>query len=76
MHRLFVVAIIALVGLVLFLGVAVVRLENYRYANALGFCEKFDIRNAQQRLARESCLFTSISRPYWFLHLLYGTRLL
>jgi hypothetical protein len=76
MRPLFIAVIAVLVGLVLFLSYTVVRLENYRYANSLGFCEKFDIKNPQQRLARENCLNTSMSRPSWFWHLLYGTGVL
>jgi hypothetical protein len=76
MRLIAIAAAVVLLGLVLFLGHAVIRLESYRYANFLGHCEKFDLRNAQQRLARENCLYTSVTPRYWFMHLLHGTRLL
>jgi hypothetical protein len=76
MRPLIIAVIAGLSVVVLFLGYTVVRLENYRYANSLGHCERFDVKIPQQRLAREQCLNTSVTPRNWFMHLLYGTRLL
>jgi hypothetical protein len=70
------ITIVLLIVAMFVLGRAVVRLENYRYANFVGLCDKFDIANPQQRLAREECLDQAQTRTHWFWHLLYGTRVL
>lgn len=36
-------------------GAAVVRLENYHYANFLGACSQYNIADPAQRITRESC---------------------
>jgi hypothetical protein len=69
-----IVVIAILLATTLLLGLAVVRLESYRYANFLGHCEKFDLGNAQQRLARETCLNTVVTPRRWYLHLFHGVR--
>ena len=75
--RILAFAIIAvLLVVIVVLGRAVVRLENYHYANFIGRCSQFDITNTQQRIAREDCLDRAQTRPHWFWHILYGTRLL
>ena len=58
------------------LASAVVRLENYRDANFVGFCTQFDIKNPAQRIEREKCLNATQTRTHWFWHLLYGVGLL
>jgi hypothetical protein len=74
--RLLIIAAIALLLSAVLLSFAVVRLESYRYANSLGHCERFDVKNPQQRLAREQCLNTTVTPRSWFIHLLHGTGLL
>jgi hypothetical protein len=76
MRPLIIAAIALLLSAVALLSFAVVRLESYRYANSLGHCERFDVKNPQQRLAREQCLNTAVTPRYWFIHLLHGTGLL
>ena len=71
-----IVVILMLVAMVVVLTGAVVRLENYRYANAVGFCKEFDITQPQQRIEREKCLEASQTRTHWFWHVLYGVGLL
>ena len=74
--RLGYIAIITVLAVtVLILSRAVVRLENYRYANFVGLCDKFDITSPQQRLARDDCLNDAETRTHWLWHILYGTRL-
>jgi len=49
-----IIAVLAVALVVL--ASAVVRLENYRYANFVGFCTEFDIKQPVQRIEREKCL--------------------
>ena len=55
---------------------AVVRLENYRYANFVGLCSEFDITNPVQRIKREGCLEIAETRTHWLWHILYGMKIL
>jgi hypothetical protein len=76
MRALALVTIAALLIAVVVLGRAVVRLENYRYANSVGFCDKFDITDPQQLIARNECLDKVETRTHWFWHVIYGTGVL
>jgi len=76
MRPLTIVTIAALLLAVVVLGRAVARLENYHYANEVGFCDQFDITNPQQRIAREDCLNKVETRTNWWWHILYGTSIL
>jgi hypothetical protein len=70
-------ALIALLAVGLaFTTFAVVRLENYRYANFIGMCTDFDIKNPAERIRREDCLYKSQTRTGWGWHILYGLNLL
>jgi hypothetical protein len=73
---LYLVVVAALVIMVIALTAAVVRLENYRYANFVGFCTDYDMHEPRERIRREKCLETSETRTHWFWHVLYGVRLL
>ena len=76
MRTAIVLAIAALfVGLVV-LTKAVVRLENYRYANFLGFCAEFSLRDPQQLIEREKSLNGVQTRTHWFWHVVHGIGLL
>jgi hypothetical protein len=55
---------------------AVVRLENYRYANFVGMCKEYDITDPVERIKRERCLENTETRTHWFAHVLYGLRIL
>jgi hypothetical protein len=68
--------ILLLVAAMVILTAAVVRLENYRYANFTGSCTQFDIAIPQQRIKREECLNAAQTRTHWFWHVLYGVGLL
>ena len=71
--RVFTILTIAVLTLaVVVLGRAVVRLENYHYANSLGFCDKYDVHDPRQLLARDECLIKTRTRTHWFWHILYG----
>ena len=80
MRSLALVTIAALVIAVVVLGRAVVRLENYHYANQVGMCEKFEVPGLRLDLkqygAREDCLNNTETRTHWFWHILYGTGML
>jgi hypothetical protein len=58
------------------LGSAVVKLENYRYANFVGMCTQYNIADPIQRIQREDCLEKTQTRTHWFWHLLYGLKVL
>lgn len=71
------VMVSVLTVIVVMLGAAVVRLENYRYADSIGMCSEFLTRDdPAKRLRREECLASSQTRTHWFWHILYGARLL
>jgi hypothetical protein len=55
---------------------AVVRLENYHYANIVGFCSQYDITNPEQRIKRHDCLENTETRTHWFWHVLYGLKII
>ncbi|WP_018405929.1 hypothetical protein [Methylocystis rosea] len=61
---------------VVVLGSTVVRLENYRYANFVGFCSDYDIKNPVERINREECLNKMQTRTHWIGHLLYALRII
>ncbi len=69
-------AIGILFGAVVVLGSTVVRLENYRYANFVGFCSDYDIKNPVERINREECLNKTQTRTHWIWHLLYALRII
>lgn len=70
------ITIAVLLIVVVWLGSAVVRLENYRYANFVGLCGQFNIADQTQRIKRENCLEDTNTRTSWAWHLLYGLRIL
>jgi len=59
------VLIIVLIALVQ----TVVRLENYHYANVVGFCSEYNIKDPKQRIEREECQHTKQIRNIWMQHL-------
>ena len=69
-------AIGILFAAVVVLGSTVVRLENYRYANFVGFCSDYDIKNPIERINREECLNKTQTRTHWIWHLLYALRII
>jgi hypothetical protein len=76
MKALALITIALLTVAVVWLGSAVVRLENYRYGNFVGLCANFAISDPQQRIKREACLESAESRTNWAWHLLYGLKVL
>jgi hypothetical protein len=58
------------------LGIAVVKLEKYRYANFVGMCTKYNITDPIQRIQREDCLEKIQTRTHWFWHLIHGLKVL
>lgn len=55
--------------IVLTLIQAVTRLENYHYANQIGLCSEYNIKDPQQRIDRETCLHSKQTRNSWMQHL-------
>lgn len=72
MRTLLLVALVLSLALNVWMGMAVVRLENYHYANQLGACVDniMSIGSTQ----REKCLEESETRSHWVWHLFYGLR--
>ena len=64
------VIIIALAAMLVWFGTTIVRLENYHYANQMGFCQEYEI--PLESRARNKCLDERQTRtnPVW--HLLHG----
>ena len=71
---LYIATIIVLALAVVALASAVVRLENYRYANSVGSCREFD--SPLQYGERERCLEATQTRTHWLWHIVYGVGLL
>jgi hypothetical protein len=68
--------IIALFATVLWFGVAIVRLENERYALELEICGRFDPVNPPTLIKREKCLEKIQTRTNPIYNLLYGLKLI
>jgi hypothetical protein len=66
------VTIVVLVLSVSALARAVVRLENYRYANSLGMCDKYKAANPFQLVQRDKCLENTQTRTSSLWHLYYA----
>ena len=66
----------ALVVVTVWLGSAVIRLENYRYANFVGMCSNYNVGDPIQRIQREDCLQRTKTRTHWFWQLLHGLKVI
>jgi hypothetical protein len=67
---------VCLVIVTVWLGSAVVRLENYREANLVGMCTHYNITDPIQRIQREDCLEKARTRTHWWWHLLHGLKII
>lgn len=70
---------LAIAALLVALGIttaAVARLENYRYANFLGMCSAFDLKDPAARIKREACLDDVQTRTAWVWHVVYGLKIM
>jgi hypothetical protein len=65
------ILIFALLGLLIWFASVIVRLENYRYANSVGFCSEHTDLVQKSRCLNETETRTS---PLW--HLVYALGLL
>ena len=65
--------IILLLGMLVWFGTAVVRLERYRYAASLNMCSNF---KAYELAKRDQCLSAAKTRASSVYHLLYGLGVL
>ena len=66
------IAIVILIICVLVLARAVIRLENYHYASAVGMCSEYKPNDSLQSVQRQKCLNNTETRvnPLW--HLFYA----
>ena len=64
--------ILVLVGLLIWFGSAIIRLENYRYAASLGMCSA----HHPDLVKVDDCLRSKETRTHRIWHLIYGLRLL
>ena len=69
-------AIVALVVILVWFGMTIVRLENQRYAMELGICGNFDPGHPQSLVARAKCLETVQTRISAVYNLVYGLKIL
>lgn len=65
--------IVGLLALLVWFGVTIVRLENYRHAASLGMCDQYTGLSMHRRNA---CLDGKHTRTSWAYYLLYGLRLM
>ncbi|OAN52686.1 hypothetical protein [Sphingobium sp. TCM1] len=65
--------IVFLVAMLIWFGVTIVRLENYRYAASLGMCDQYIGLSLHRR---DACLNGKETRTNWVYNLLYGLRLI
>lgn len=65
--------ILVLLGLLVWFGATIVRLENYRYAAQLGMCREYTLA---QLVERDRCLREKQTRTSPFWHLAYALGLL
>jgi hypothetical protein len=68
--------IIGLVGLLVWFGVSIIRIENQRYALELEMCGNLDAAISQSIIERQRCLETIQTRTNSFYHLIYGLGIL
>ena len=64
------IIIVALSILLVWFGIAIVKLESYRYADQVGLCQEYS--RLEDFVERERCLHETKTRtsPLW--HLFYG----
>lgn len=67
------VIIVGLLGLLVWFGTVIIRLESYHYASQLGMC---DAANSPppDLLQRDKCLNETETRTGWYWHLYYALR--
>jgi len=68
------IIIILLITLLVWFGLTIVRLENYHYANQVGFCNEYS--SLENLLEKDKCLNEKETRtnPIW--HLFFGLKIL
>ena len=74
MSRIPIAIIVALALIAAALGAAVVRLENYRYANSLGFCSQYSLKDPIDLHRREECLNKVQTRTHAAWHIFYAVK--
>lgn len=63
------VAILALLGLLVWFGSTIIRLESYHSASQVGMCSDF---SSAQLIERDQCLNAAETRTSGFWHLMYA----
>lgn len=66
------VVMVVLALAVFVLARAVIRLENYRYANAVGFCREYTTKDPLQLVQRDRSLENTQTRTNGLWHLFYA----
>lgn len=61
--------IVGLAAVVWWFGATIVRLENYRYANQMGFCSSPEFKWPEGMMRREDCLNRTQTRTHSLWHL-------
>ena len=67
--------VLLLIAIIAWFAMAIVRLENERYAMELGMCGNFDSRHPEMIGARRGCLDRVQTRTSPIYNLLYGLKL-
>ena len=65
-----------LTAMLIWFGLAIVHLENERYALEMGLCGNFEPAHPENLVAKYKCLETVQTRTSSIYHLLYGLRIL
>jgi hypothetical protein len=65
--------IAVVLALLVWFGVTIVRLENYRYAASLAMCDQYTGLSLHRR---DACLDGKQTRTSWVYNLLYGLRII
>ncbi len=66
------IVIVILIICIFLLARAVIRLENYHYANVVGMCSEFKLDDPLQSIQRQECLNKIETRTNSLWHLFYA----
>lgn len=67
------ILVVVLLGVTLWFGSAIIRLENYHYASQVGFCD--ELSGLENLIQKDQCLNEAQTRTNSFRHLLYGLKI-
>lgn len=66
--------IIVLVGVLVWFGFTIIRLENYHYADQVGLCQEFNDDILKRFTEKEDCIKNTKTRTSPFWHLFYALK--